>query len=74
MGFLSDMDSKESICKAGDPGSNPCVRNIPWIREWLPPLVSAQPCPAPHSIKTGPSNPGTCYVELSSVKFLKQPV
>lgn len=38
----------------------------------LYPLVSALPCP--HPIKSSPSNPGTCDVELSSIKFLKQSV
>ena len=38
----------------------------------LYPLVSALPCP--HPIKSSLSNPGTCDVELSSIKFLKQSV
>ena len=74
MGFISDLNSKESTCKVGDPSSILGLGIYPGRKEWLPPLVSAQPCPAPHPIKACPSNPGTCYVELSSIKFLKQPV
>ena len=35
MGFPDVSDSKESACNAGDPGSKPWVRKIPWRRDWL---------------------------------------
>ena len=38
MGFPGVSDSKESACKAGNPGWIPWVGKIPWRREW-------QPCP-----------------------------
>ena len=33
-GFPGGSDSKESACNAGDLGSIPGVRKIPWRREW----------------------------------------
>ena len=30
---------KESTCNAGDMGSNPWVRKIPWTRAWQPTAV-----------------------------------
>ena len=33
MGFLYKSVGKESTCNAGDPGSTPGVRNIPWRRD-----------------------------------------
>ena len=36
MGFLGGSDGKESTCYVGDPGFDPWVRKMPWIREWLP--------------------------------------
>ena len=36
MNFPGGSDSEESACNAGDPGFYPCVRKIPWRREWLP--------------------------------------
>ena len=36
MGFPASSPGKESICNAGDPGSIPGVRKIPWRRERLP--------------------------------------
>ena len=33
--FPGDLDSKESACNAGDPGSiDPWVGKMPWRREW----------------------------------------
>ena len=36
MGFPGGSDGKKSACNAGDPGFDPWVRKIPWIREWQP--------------------------------------
>ena len=36
MGFPSGSDSKEFAHNAGDLGSNPWVRKIPWRRKWQP--------------------------------------
>ena len=36
-GFRGDSDGKKkSACNAGDPGSIPGVRKMPWRRDWLP--------------------------------------
>ena len=37
--FLGGSDSKESACKAGDPGSTPGSVRFPWRKKWLPTLV-----------------------------------
>ena len=34
--FPGGSDSKESACKAGDPGSTPGSVGFPWRRKWLP--------------------------------------
>ena len=34
--FPGNSDGKASACNAGDPGSIPGSRKIPWRREWLP--------------------------------------
>ena len=40
MGFLGGSDGKESACSAGDPGSIPGLRMIPWRSEWQTTPVS----------------------------------
>ena len=35
MGFPGGLDSKESVCNAGEPGSVPGSGRFPWKREWL---------------------------------------
>ena len=42
--FPSGSDSRESACKAGDPGLIPGSWKIPWRREWLltPVFLSGQ--------------------------------
>ena len=40
MGFPDGSASKESACNAGDLGSIPRVRKIPWRRKWQPTQVS----------------------------------
>ena len=37
--FSGGLDSKESACNEGDPGSVPGMGGSPWRREWLPTLV-----------------------------------
>ena len=34
--FSGGLDSKESACNEGDPGSVPGMGGSPWRREWLP--------------------------------------
>ena len=36
LGFPGDSDGKESASNVGDLAFDPCVRIIPWRREWLP--------------------------------------
>jgi len=36
VGFPGGSDGKESAWNVGDPGFDPWVRKVPWIREWLP--------------------------------------
>ena len=35
MGIPGSSDGKESACNAGDVGSIPGSRKVPWRREWL---------------------------------------
>ena len=35
-GFPGDSDAKDSACNAGNPGLDPWVGKIPWIRKWQP--------------------------------------
>ena len=36
MGFPGGLDSKESVCNAGELDSVPVSGRFPWKREWLP--------------------------------------
>ena len=40
MGFLSGLDSKESVCSVGDLGSTPGLERSPWGKHGNPPQYS----------------------------------